>query len=103
MSGVFDNFGLVEAADADRIVRVCAANGLTVTAPEARAAWERYSESMFAGWLYLPDGDATLWGIIRPWLTAGHTPEEQARRDRVTAAITKFQSKPAKPPRRWRR
>jgi len=31
------------------------------------------------------------------------TPEEQARRDRVTAAITKFQSKPAPPPRRWRR
>jgi len=31
------------------------------------------------------------------------TPEEQARRDRVTEAIVKFQSKPAKPPRRWRR
>lgn len=31
------------------------------------------------------------------------TPEEQARRDRVTRAIVKHQSKPAKPPRRWRR
>ena len=49
-------------------------------------------------------GDGELCQVHAPRLeTPPLTPEEQARRDRVTAAITKFQSKPAKPPRRWRR
>jgi hypothetical protein len=62
---------------------------------------------MFAGWLYLPDDDGALWRCVQPWVMPTPPPaidaSEQARRDRVTAAIVKWQRKPSSPPRRWGR
>jgi hypothetical protein len=101
-----EDFGAVEAADSVRIVKVCAANGLTIDDAAARDAWGRHSADMFAGWLYLPADDGALWRCVQPWVmpTAPVVDaSEQARRDRVTAAIVKFQRKPAAPPRRWGR
>jgi hypothetical protein len=48
-------------------------------------------------------GDGELCPVHAPPMVVDLTPEEQARRDRVTAAIVKWQRKPSSPPRRWGR
>jgi hypothetical protein len=43
--------------DIDRIVRIFADRGYEITASDAAKAWERYSDSMAAGWLSLDEED----------------------------------------------
>lgn len=43
--------------DINRIVRVFADRGYEITASDAAMAWERYSDSMAAGWMCLDEDD----------------------------------------------
>ena len=43
--------------DVDRIVKICAANGYFISETDAQHAWEEYSDSMCAGWLFLGNDD----------------------------------------------
>jgi hypothetical protein len=47
-------------ADVGRIVQVFADKGHTISRADARAAWEKYSDSMCAGWLVLHEDDDDL-------------------------------------------
>ena len=51
--------------DVDRIVRVCAERGYAITPEDACAAWERYSETLAAGWLSLGPDDEEVYECIR--------------------------------------
>jgi hypothetical protein len=50
--------------DIARIVQVALKHGYSLTMRQAEDVWEKYSESMFAGWMVLPDDDDKLWLII---------------------------------------
>lgn len=52
------------SGDVDRIVLACKNAGYGISEPVALEVWERYSDSMCAGWLHLPDDDDTLVSII---------------------------------------
>lgn len=76
--------------DVDRIVRVLNANGYRVTSRQAFDVWSEVSDERAAGWLGLPESDATLIDFCRhhiteyrssylgfdaamKWLLAGHS------------------------------
>ncbi len=50
--------------DTKRIVQVAFKHGVVLTPNQAERVWEAYSESMAAGWMYLPKTDEELWEII---------------------------------------
>ena len=50
--------------DVDRIVKVCHDKGYTITRRTAVEIWEEHSESMAAGWLFLPDSDIQIFEIV---------------------------------------
>jgi len=50
--------------DTERIVHVAFKHGVILTLKQAEMVWERYSDSMAAGWMDLPKTDKELWNII---------------------------------------
>lgn len=50
--------------DVDRMLRCLKEAGFTATDDEAVGAWAEYSDDRFAGWLELPESDATLRVIL---------------------------------------
>lgn len=54
--------------DVDRMQRCLKEAGFTATADEAVGAWAEYSDDNFAGWLELPESDATLREILLKYL-----------------------------------
>jgi hypothetical protein len=44
--------------DVERIVEIFAERGYEISATDAETAWQRYSDSMCAGWMDLDDEDA---------------------------------------------
>lgn len=50
--------------DVECIQRAAASEGYAISAKDAQAAWERYSESMAAGWMMLEDTPAETWSRI---------------------------------------
>jgi hypothetical protein len=46
--------------DCERIQRACASMGRVLSLDETQALWEKYSETMAAGWLVLPEDDAGI-------------------------------------------
>lgn len=59
--------------DVRRIVHVLASQGYFISPSDAEKAWEEYSESICAGWLFLPDKDVDLISLITPYLSEGET------------------------------
>lgn len=51
-------------ADVLRIRQVALRNGLDLDNADAQAAWERFSESMAAGWMALPEDDEELYSTV---------------------------------------
>lgn len=51
-------------ADVQRIRQVALRNGLDLDDADAQAAWERFSESMAAGWMALPEDDEDLYTTV---------------------------------------
>jgi hypothetical protein len=51
-------------ADVLRIRQVALRNGLALSDAEAQAAWERFSDSMAAGWLTLPEDDEDIYTTV---------------------------------------
>lgn len=51
-------------SDITRIVKVCAKHNIKITEAEAEELWSSYSDDYCAGWLGLPNDDATLFGVI---------------------------------------
>ncbi|RWA52336.1 hypothetical protein AU476_18205 [Cupriavidus sp. UYMSc13B] len=51
-------------ADTERMQRCLADAGIETTADEVVLAWAKYSDELFAGWLELPEDDATLVRIL---------------------------------------
>lgn len=43
--------GFPYQSEVDRIVRICAERGWEISANDARAAWQAYSDDMCAGWM----------------------------------------------------
>ena len=54
--------------DVDRILLCLRDAGFTTTDDEAVGAWAEYSDDNFAGWLQLPESDATLREILLKYL-----------------------------------
>jgi len=50
--------------DLDRIVKVFTNRGLYCTHAQAYQLWSKYSESMAAGWMILPDDDIDVFSNI---------------------------------------
>ena len=53
------------SADVSEIVRVFARYGFSISRSDARAAWQRYSDSMAAGWMGLDSYDDSIYGNVR--------------------------------------
>lgn len=51
-------------ADVLRIRQVALRNGLDLTDAQAQDAWDRYSDSMAAGWMGLPEDDEELYSTV---------------------------------------
>lgn len=51
-------------ADAVRIQDVIIRHGYDINLKDAAELWHRYSDSMAAGWMMLPDTDAEIWGCV---------------------------------------
>lgn len=51
--------------DVKRIQRVAAAHGVHLQFYSAKALWDEESDSMCAGWLFLPESDDDLWETVR--------------------------------------
>ena len=56
-----------EAAAVHRIMAAMANEGYLVTWNQAIDLWQKYSESMAAGWMALPETDGELLECIRPF------------------------------------
>jgi len=50
--------------DTLRVQSVAMDRGVTLTLQQAEDVWLRYSESMAAGWMNLPNDDEELWETI---------------------------------------
>jgi len=59
--------------DADRILRCLKEAGVTATDDEAVGTWAEYSDENFAGWLALPESDATLREILLKYLPSARS------------------------------
>ena len=55
-------------SDCEIIVNVAQANGWSINKSEAHSIWSEHSDSMAAGWLFLPDNDNELYRDIAPYL-----------------------------------
>ncbi len=63
--------------DVIRIVEALARRGYAISHGDARAAWQKYSDSMAAGWMMLETDDYILLDRISPYIIqcAEPTPE----------------------------
>lgn len=50
--------------DLPRIMGLCNRKGVSLSHEDAVDLWDGVSSSRDAGWLFLPDSDDELWGII---------------------------------------
>lgn len=64
---LLDNEDGYEFLDSQRIVAVMREAGFVATDIEARWLWKRYSDSMCAQWMRLPETDADVLGAIRSY------------------------------------
>jgi hypothetical protein len=55
---------LFDTHDVARIVQVFADRGCFISSEDASKAWEAESESVCAGWLFLPDDDEELFWCV---------------------------------------
>ncbi len=55
-------------SDCERIQAICAARDYDVSITDADALWSKFSDSLCAGWLGLPDDDEDVFGSIRSYL-----------------------------------
>lgn len=51
-------------ADVERIVAICASKGIHISPTDAHEAWDRYSNSVCAGWIILPVSDEDIFEIV---------------------------------------
>jgi hypothetical protein len=51
--------------DVQRIQMVALSHGVVLSARDAEAAWDSYSDDMAAGWMGLPEDDDDLWSYVR--------------------------------------
>jgi hypothetical protein len=56
------------SSDVEKIVEKLASQGIRVSYPDAYEAWELYSDSMAASWMWVPDDPANLICSIMPYL-----------------------------------
>lgn len=56
-----------EYYDCKRMVQILAERGYAATIEQARDIWSKHSETMAAGWLGLPDDDASLFMEMSPY------------------------------------
>jgi hypothetical protein len=63
--------GIIFGGDIERIVRVCARQGVLISRDQAQEAWEAYSDSLSAQWMILPSRDDTLFLCIEDYLPGG--------------------------------
>lgn len=54
--------------DIARLKSVSQSHGYDVTEEQAIGLWQQYSDTVCAGWLYLPADDEELWEIIKSQL-----------------------------------
>lgn len=54
--------------DIEQIVRVLKRNGYNCSKDQAKLLWQKYSDSMAAGWMILPDEDGELLGCVLPYI-----------------------------------
>lgn len=54
-----------EMADLERIALVLAQQGYVSTPEQCQLLWEMYSDSLCAGWLFLPESDEDLFEAVR--------------------------------------
>lgn len=59
-----DNYSHRHIDDVVRIKKVMFENGYECDLPDAAGIWEDYSDSMAAGWMFLPYYDDELWIMI---------------------------------------
>ena len=59
-----DDYPTSYPEDVDRLVRVMKENGYESSKESAEEVWSDHSDSMCAGWLFLPDSDILLWTYI---------------------------------------
>jgi hypothetical protein len=50
--------------DVDRIISICKTKGYDIDYKTAEIAWEKYSDSMCAGWLMLGDDDEEIFNNL---------------------------------------
>jgi len=55
--------------DVLRLKSVVASHGYDYTDEEVIELWENHSDTVCAGWLYLPRDDEQLWEIIKSYIT----------------------------------
>jgi len=57
--------------DVDRIQRALLEHGYVCTNRQAVRLWERYSESMAAGWMRVPEDPNAIYGCVSPYFDEG--------------------------------
>jgi hypothetical protein len=61
--------------DCKRIVEAFKGRDLYCTAEEAKMMWERFSSSMCAGWMHVPEDNNEILGTLSPYYEVGHAIE----------------------------
>lgn len=54
--------------DVTRIQEAFILLGHTISAEDAKLAWEDYSDTYSAGWLYLPNGPEDIFHCLQPYI-----------------------------------
>ena len=55
-------------SDCKRIQNILEKNGYRASLEDCEKLWDKYSDSMAAGWMNLPDNDDDVFGCIRTYL-----------------------------------
>ena len=53
----------------DDIVTALARQGLYCSTDQARRLWQRYSDSMCAGWMLIPDDAEEIYACVSPYIS----------------------------------
>ena len=59
-----------ESYDVRQIVEACERHGYQISPTDARKAWDRFSKSMAAGWMHVPEDDAEIVATVLSYCRA---------------------------------
>jgi len=56
-----------EETDVERLVGIFQKKGFSISSQEARILWEKYSDSLCAGWLKMDEDDNVVFDKVQPY------------------------------------